>query len=242
MRNVTRGRGRRGFILAAAVAVAAAGITLIGVGVAAQRSAPNPAASTARAPVVTDPKPSAPPPGSAEIRSPITGATAPTAAPAAQNVLSRSAPTSISIPAIGVHATFVQLGLAPDGSVEVPSGVTHVGWYRLGPAPGEIGPALVLGHVDSASSGPGVFFKLGALSNGDRITVTRADGRAASFNVYAVREYPKDDFPALTVYGNTTDPQLRLITCGGSFDRASGHYRSNVVVFARETSVAPAGP
>lgn len=247
MRFLALGRGRRGYLLAAATAVAVAGGVLVGVGVAAQTSPPQPSASTARDPVTTSSAPAIPAPATAT--SPASSAPPSSAlsrdrttAPAAHPGLSRSAPTSISIPAIGVHAQFVQLGLAADGSIEVPSDVTHVGWYHLGPAPGQAGPAVVLGHVDSARSGPGVFFKLGALSNGDAITVNRSDGRVVTFIVYAVREYPKDDFPTLTVYGNTPDPQLRLITCGGSFDRAAGHYRSNIVVFARATaSTAAAG-
>ncbi|MGH8891323.1 MAG: sortase domain-containing protein, partial [Acidothermaceae bacterium] len=93
----------------------------------------------------------------------------------------------------------------------------------------------VLGHVDSAKNGAGVFFKLGAAKNGDRISVTRADGSVVSFTVYAVREYSKDAFPSQTVYGNTSGPELRLITCGGRFDGATGHYLSNIVVFARAT-------
>lgn len=239
MRSLPRGGSRRGFFLAAATAVAAAGLALIGVAVAAQRSAPQPPASSARAPVVTVPQQIESPSSSVHASSTPPHRSGSTRSPAAQGGLGRSTPKSISIPAIGVHATFVQLGLAADGSIEVPSDVTHVGWYRLGPAPGEIGPAVVLGHVDSASSGPGVFFKLGALANGDRVTINRSDGRVVTFTVYAVREYPKDEFPVLTVYGNTADSQLRLITCGGSFDRTSGHYRSNIVVFAREISVSP---
>jgi sortase (surface protein transpeptidase) len=240
MRFLSLGRGRRGYLLTAALAIAVAGGVLVGVGVAAQTSAPQPSASSARDPVTTIPAPTSPAPirptslaGSASPAS--KSRTARTTAPAARPGLTRAAPTSISIPAIGVHAHFVQLGLAADGSIAVPSDVTHVGWYHLGPAPGQVGPAVVLGHVDSAKSGPGVFFKLGALSNGDTITVNRSDGRTVKFTVYAVREYPKDAFPTLTVYGNTADAQLRLITCGGSFDGSAGHYRSNVVVYARAT-------
>lgn len=128
----------------------------------------------------------------------------------------------------------MQLGLNADGTIQVPDDVTHVGWYSLGPSPGQLGPAVVLGHVDSARNGAGVFFKLGAMKDGDRIAITGADGTKVSFAVYAVREYSKDAFPTGTVYGNTSGPELRLITCGGRFDRATGHYLSNIVVFARE--------
>ncbi len=146
----------------------------------------------------------------------------------------RSAPTSIAIPALDVHASFVQLGLNPDGTLQVPGDVTHVGWYTGGPSPGQLGPAVVLGHVDSAASGAGVFFKLGAAKPGEIVAITLADGRTVSFSIYAVREYAKDAFPTSTVYGNTAGPELRLITCGGRFDKATGHYLSNIVVFARE--------
>jgi len=139
----------------------------------------------------------------------------------------------LTIAALGVHASFVPLGLNGDGTIEVPDDVTHVGWYTLGPSPGQVGPAVVLGHVDSARSGAGVFYKLGAAKDGDQIVVNRADGRTVTFSVYAVREYSKDAFPTDTVYGNTAGPELRLITCGGRFDRSSGHYLSNIVVFAR---------
>jgi len=139
----------------------------------------------------------------------------------------------LAIPALGVHASFVKLGLNPDGTIQVPDDVTHVGWYTLGPSPGEIGPAVVLGHVDSATRGAGVFYKLGGAKIGASIEISRADGTTVNFTVYAVREYSKGAFPTDTVYGNTSDPELRLITCGGRFDRATGHYLSNIVVFAR---------
>ena len=126
----------------------------------------------------------------------------------------------------------MKLGLNPDGTIQVPDDVTHVGWYTPGPSPGQLGPAIVLGHVDSAKNGAGVFFKLGAAKTGDSIEISRADGTAVTFTVYAVREYSKDAFPSGTVYGNTSSPELRLITCGGRFDRATGHYLSNIVVFA----------
>lgn len=96
-----------------------------------------------------------------------------------------------------------------------------------------LGPSVIEGHVDSASGGASVFFRIGALVPGTKIRVARADGSSAVFAVDAVRRYPKDDFPTALVYGNTDHAALRLITCGGTFDRRTGHYRSNVVVFAR---------
>ncbi|MBU1865339.1 MAG: sortase, partial [Actinobacteria bacterium] len=108
-------------------------------------------------------------------------------------------------------------------------------WFKYSPAPGSVGAAVILGHVDSATGGRSVFFNLGVLRPGDEILVTRADGSVAVFTVDGVRRYPKDEFPSLTVYGDTTHPALRLITCGGEFDRADGHYRDNIVVFASLT-------
>jgi sortase (surface protein transpeptidase) len=157
---------------------------------------------------------------------------APRSGPPAEDV---ARPVSLSIPAIDVRTDLMALGLNGDGSVEVPPLEKHdkAGWYEPGPEPGAIGPAVVLGHVDSARWGPGVFFDLGALKKGDQISVTRADGTVAVFAVDRVERHPKDDFPTIEVYGNTDDPQLRLITCGGDFDSSVRSYEDNVVVFAR---------
>jgi sortase (surface protein transpeptidase) len=101
-------------------------------------------------------------------------------------------------------------------------------------APGRQGPTVIIGHVDSAAAGPSVFYALGRLHPGDRADVVRADGVTVSYAVTAVAAYPKDAFPTEQVYGPTPGPELRLITCGGSFDRSAGSYRDNTVVFARE--------
>lgn len=231
--NRARRTGHRVQLLVACAAIAVVGLTLIGIALGSQHHAPQPPAATAHAALpaaLNSPAPTAiprtqQPSGSASVVSPQ---------PAPSEVgLPRSQPTSITIPALGVHASFVQLGLNADGTIQVPDDVTHVGWYKLGPSPGQVGPAIVLGHVDSATTGAGVFYKLGAAKNGDTIEVSLADGRVATFVVYAVREYAKDAFPTTTVYGNTAGSELRLITCGGRFDKSSGHYLSNIVVFAR---------
>jgi sortase (surface protein transpeptidase) len=107
-------------------------------------------------------------------------------------------------------------------------------WYRYSPTPGATGPSVIVGHVDSAR-GPSVFYRLGALRGGDTIDVRRADGRVARFTVRDTRRFAKDHFPTSLIYGDTAGPELRLITCGGSFDRSSGHYTDNVVVFATLT-------
>ena len=144
-------------------------------------------------------------------------------------------PVSVSIPAIDVESELLSLGLNPDGTLAVPQpgpDYDKAAWYQGSPRPGEIGPAVIEGHVDSAENGPSVFYRLGALVAGDRVDVTRADGTVATFEVYDVRVVPKDDFPTLDVYGNTDGPELRLITCGGPFDSTAGSYEDNVVVFA----------
>jgi hypothetical protein len=148
--------------------------------------------------------------------------------------LSRSLPTSVDIPAIGVHSKLLHLGVNADGSIEVPSIATSASkaaWYKYSATPGQIGSAVIEGHVDSYQ-GPAVFFRLGALRPGDHIDVTLADGITAIFRVTGVREYAKSKFPARIIYGATDYAALRLITCGGAFDYATGHYRSSTVVFA----------
>jgi sortase (surface protein transpeptidase) len=144
--------------------------------------------------------------------------------------LSRSTPTRLQIPAIGVDTTLMALGLRTDGSMQVPPGGFPAGWYTGGPTPGELGPAVIAGHIDM--KGPGVFYALHNVLRGDRLTVTRSDGSTAVFQVTAVRQYPKNRFPTTLVYGNIDHAGLRLITCGGSFNSASGHYEDDLVVFA----------
>ena len=145
-----------------------------------------------------------------------------------------SKPVRLQIPSIGVRSSLLHLGQAADGSLEVPAGDHYnaAAWYRYSPTPGSIGPAVLLGHVDSAAQGPSVFFRLGELKRGDRISVERADGSVAEFEVDRVRRYPKDDFPTQLVYGDIDHAGLRVLTCGGEFDENAGHYRDNIVVFA----------
>lgn len=153
---------------------------------------------------------------------------------AAATGLARSAPTTITIPRIGVDASIMSLGTNPDGTVQVPplERAQLAGWYEPGPSPGEIGNAVIVGHVDSAEMGPAVFFSLGALQPGDTVTVTREDGQQATFTVESVKAYPKTEFPTEQVYGPGDRPGLRVVTCGGVFDEAVGSYPDNVVVFA----------
>ena len=156
--------------------------------------------------------------------------------------LPRSVPVSVEIPAIGVTSKLLHLGLNTDGTIQVPSLVTSAGeaaWYEYSATPGQIGASVIEGHVDSYQ-GPAVFYRLGALRPGDTIYVTLADGTTAIFRVTGVREYPKSNFPAKAIYGATDYAALRLVTCGGVFDYATGHYLSSTVVFASLTASRPA--
>ncbi|GHE78037.1 hypothetical protein GCM10017786_04530 [Amycolatopsis deserti] len=142
-------------------------------------------------------------------------------------------PEALDIPRIGARSTLVPLGLNADGTIEVPP-VTQpmqAGWYRNGPTPGEVGPAVILGHVDGGGQ-KGIFHRLRELAPGDEVSVSRKDGSVLRFVVTRVEQIDKDSFPTEAVYGDTSGPELRLITCGGSFDRAAHSYRDNIIVFA----------
>ena len=195
------------------------GACLVGAGLSAQSVAPSPRVYLAA--------------GAASPERPVP------AAPA----LAPSPPVGIDIPSIGVHAGVGSVGLGPSGSIEVPApGPSYdvPGWYRYSPTPGAKGPAVIVGHLDSLHAGPSVFFRLGELTPGQQIRVRRADGRTAVFEITAVVAYAKHVFPTAAVFGDLDHAGLRLITCGGPIDRATGHYRDNTVVFA--TLVAASGP
>jgi sortase (surface protein transpeptidase) len=222
---------RRGLIATAVTGVLAlAGVAGVGVVFFDQNHAPEPALTVAPA------------------STPSAAATVPSAVPKATPtaiglVLKTSAPVSISIPAIGVQSDLLHLGRSANGALEVPPpGPTYnmAGWYRYSPTPGALGPSVIAGHVDSAADGPSVFYRLGGLHAGDEVKVTRADGRIATFKVSDVRRYEKTAFPTALVYGNTNRAALRLITCGGPFDTATGHYADNIVVWASLVSATPA--
>ncbi|MFI5931175.1 class F sortase [Actinoplanes sp. NPDC051494] len=139
-------------------------------------------------------------------------------------------PTRLRVAAAGIDTALEELHLGADGELVPPRGDRTAGWYAEGAAPGDRGPAVLAGHVDSRS-GPAVFFRLRELVAGDRIEVVRG-GRPLMFTVTTTAWYPKDNFPADRVYGPTPDRQLRLITCGGVFDRSLRSYRDNLVVYA----------
>ncbi len=147
--------------------------------------------------------------------------------------LARSVPVSIRIPAIGVSAPVMEVGQNADGTIQVPPLDDHnlTGWYRYGPTPGQLGPAVILGHVDSLT-GISVFYYLKNLHAGDRVYVTLADGKVAAFAVDGVQKVTKDTFPTAAIYGKARYSSLRLITCGGPFDKATGHYLDNIIVYA----------
>jgi LPXTG-site transpeptidase (sortase) family protein len=208
----TRTTGRRGYLIALIVALPAALVVVLaltlGGGPEPSTAQPPPAQ-----PVAVDPEPA--------------GGDAVAALP-------KSDPVSIDIPKIGAHSSLVPLGLNPDNTVEVPPVTTplQAGWYTYAPTPGETGPAVVLGHVDGNHQ-KGIFYRLKELTAGDRVSIARADGTTALFEVTKVHEVPKQEFEKEGVYDDTAGPELRLITCGGVFDRSAHNYVDNIVVYAR---------
>ena len=148
--------------------------------------------------------------------------------------MAASVPVILEIDAIDIRAPLHAVGLDDDGTIETPAGERYdqPAWYKHSPSPGAIGPSIILGHVDSAANGPSIFYRLGDLTRGDWVVVTRADGSVARFSVDSVHRFAKDDFPTKLVYGDLDHAGLRLVTCGGEFDEVAGHYVDNVVVFA----------
>jgi sortase (surface protein transpeptidase) len=161
------------------------------------------------------------------------------ARPKAVLVVARSTPVALDIPAIGVNVPLSGLGLNPNGTVQVPTDFQEPGWYELGPSPGQVGSAVILGHVDSYL-GPAVFFELRALRAGDQVNVNLADGVVVHFRVLEVAMYLKVQFPSLKVYGSHGYSALQLVTCGGTFDYQTGHYLSNIVVYTALVGFTPA--
>ncbi|WP_328616705.1 class F sortase [Amycolatopsis sp. NBC_00355] len=162
------------------------------------------------------------------------GNPAPAPAAAAPAGLTRSLPTAIDVPAIDAQSSLVSLGLNADKTVEVPpvDQPLQAGWYEYGPTPGEVGPAVILGHIDGDHR-KGIFWRLHEMKAGDQVHVDRADGGKLTFTVAKVDQIAKKEFPTEAVYGNTNEPELRLITCGGKYDAASRNYLDNVIVYAK---------
>lgn len=145
--------------------------------------------------------------------------------------MARSAPVRVKISAIGVDSELMDLGLRADGSLEVPLAGFPAGWYTGAPTPGELGPATIAGHVDWEGQ-PGVFYRLRDLKPGDEVAVARGDRSTALFRVTAVEHFSKHDFPTNRVYGAIDHAGLRLITCGGAFDKQARSYVDNIIAFA----------
>ena len=202
------------------VAAAALGAGLVAVGVGATGLTVSTLSSAHAAPLPARPAP---------IPAPA-GRTVPPASVTTGQQAAR--PVWLSIPSIGVRTRLIHLGINKNGTLQVPSSTAVAGWYTGSPRPGMVGSAIIAGHVDSRS-GPGIFFWLRTLRPGDRVYVGRADGTMAVFTVTRIKKFAKDQFPTAAVYGPVPDAELRLITCGGVFDRSLGSYLSNVVVFAR---------
>jgi Sortase domain len=174
-----------------------------------------------------------------EVESVPTPGTVPGGAPVVQPPAivapAPASPTAVEIPSIGVRSELSELGLDETGAIEAPGDFDVAGWFSLGPQPGQPGPAVIAGHVDSRD-GPAVFYRLHQLGAGDEVIVHRADGTAIRFTVTDAQSYSKDAFPTAAVYGPVPGPELRLVTCGGEFDQSRRQYRENVVVYA---AVAP---
>jgi sortase (surface protein transpeptidase) len=155
---------------------------------------------------------------------------------AAQSIAAKTMPAStpvrLRIDKIGIAAPVIGLGLKADGSLDTPPGPEVVGWYSGSPAPGQLGPSVIDGHVDWINN-IAVFWRLRELSPGDTFAVDRADGSTANFKVTGIQEFPQDSFPTDEVYGKINYAGIRLITCGGQFNTSTGHYSHNIIVFGR---------
>ena len=194
-------------------ACGSSGTTASGSGVATTTPAPAPAAATSTTTPTPAPAPTTSSPAAAVPASVVTD------------------PDRLRIPRIGVDATIGDLGLTPAGELEAPTDYDATGWFTDGAQPGHIGPAIIAGHVDS-QTGPAVFARISELRPGDEVQVIGLDGATVTFTVDDTKQYPKAEFPTVDVYGPTTEPVLRLITCGGAFDGSTGHYIDNIIVTA----------
>lgn len=146
-------------------------------------------------------------------------------------IIEAQQPVHLSVPEIGVDAPVISLGLQANGKLEVPATASDTGWWSGGSVPGAVGPAVIAGHINLGDEA-GVFSQLGSLQPDDEVSVTLDTGKIISYRIDRVERHAKEAFPTDAVYGKTTGPELRLITCGGSFDPSSGHYLDNVIAFA----------
>ncbi|MCH7846267.1 MAG: class F sortase [Acidobacteria bacterium] len=229
-------RGSRTSVIGAAALLSIAGVIMLGIGFAilsgsrAASGTSGAASDSAEAPPISAVL--------SEVENPVAGPPREKAAPDEQVGAAVPAsspdlvPTRVRIPSIEVDTGVIDLGVNPDRTLEVPKDISVTGWYTGRSVPGEVGPSVVVGHVDSAVDGAAVFFNLRQLKAGDMIEIERSDGSVAEFRVTSLVLVEKDDFPTDKVYGSTEQPTLRLITCGGSFDKGAGSYLGNVIVYA----------
>lgn len=240
---------RRGTLRAAAIAVVllVVGVASLVVGLVGSKGPPQPSAAShvkTSATPTSSPQPTPPTvekaPAGASSRPEATRTSSKTTSSKASQpdlgtFLPASRPVSLDIPSIGLRSTnFVDLRVASDGRLDVPGSADEVGFYTDGPSPGQVGPAVLGAHVDS-TKGPGIFYRLGAVKPGAKVHISRQDGSVATFVVDMVAVYPKDHFPSEVVYnGDYKKSEIRLVTCGGTFDRVK-HYLDNVVVFGHLT-------
>jgi hypothetical protein len=228
-------RGRPGSVLIV-LTLAAVLVTVLGWATWGRPGGANRGALAASAGIGTAQRPgtASTPAASSSARSPLSGLQRPPNAPLGQLAPAAddaSPPVRLQVPDIGVDTSLQPLGLLADGSLQAPSQWQQAGWYAQGVTPGNTGPAVIAGHVDSVS-GPAVFFRLRELARGARVVVQRRDRRTLTFVVDSVVSYPKASFPASAVYGPTPLPELRLVTCTGDFDRDKRSYVDNLVVSA----------
>lgn len=212
-----------------ACVLAVIGIACVVVAIRAQRSAPQPSSSAAGQLIEPSVRPSAIPVPRTSPRS-TSGPGVPSST--AKEGMPASRPVALTIAKIGVSSLLTTLDRNADGTLQVPDSFHIAGWYDRSVTPGQVGPAVIVGHVDSVS-GPGIFYRLGSLKPGDLVVVKRLDGTTVKFKITGVREYAKDQFPTIDVYGNTPIPTIRLITCGGTFDSVTHHYLSNIVAYGQ---------
>jgi hypothetical protein len=176
-------------------------------------------------------EPAARAPGESAATAPADRASAIPVAPAGQAEKDAADPVRVRVPAVDIDAPVNPLFVDGNGVLPPPESFDAAGWWHDGPEPGEAGPAVITGHVDSYR-GPAVFFRLDDITAGDRIFVDRADGSTVTFVAHRTERHPKDGFPTEAVYGDTPETALRLITCGGVFDEEDRRYLDNIIVFA----------
>lgn len=264
-KNPSNGRGRRATAIAVTTMVGLVGAVLIGVGARGEAPPPSPPASQAIADTpsasstaegttaeaqgsadASGPASSTPTPTKAKSSAPASSSATPKPTPTQApepKLLKRSTPVRLTMPSIDVDTPLIKVGLQSDGTIGVPplDPDSPAGWYKRGPSPGEKGPAVLLGHVTATKDeGPAVFFKLGDLRKKDEISVTRADGQVAVFTVTQIVQVAKTSFSSTATYGNTDGSELRVITCGGTFNKSTLRHRDNIVVHAKLTSTHPA--